>query len=92
MTGFYFNQAQKTRKLFGIPPEIRETIRQLKSPRALVLSDADVKTIEQALLLALQYVRNAHDAASIQAATGKAQRAATLLKRACEAAREGGKT
>ena len=51
----------------------------------------DRSNIEHALNTALQYVQNAHDAASIQAATGKAQRAATLLKRACEAVREGGK-
>jgi hypothetical protein len=51
----------------------------------------DRSNIEDALNTALHHVRNAHDTASIQAATGKAQRAATLLKRACEAAREGGK-
>lgn len=51
----------------------------------------DRSNIEHALNIALQYVQNANDAASIQAATGKAQRAATLLKRACEAVREGGK-
>jgi hypothetical protein len=51
----------------------------------------DRSNIEDALNTALHHVRNAHDTASIQTATGKAQRAATLLKRACEAAREGGK-
>lgn len=51
----------------------------------------DRSHIEHALNTALQYVKDAHDAASIQAATGKTICAATLLKRACEAVREGGK-
>lgn len=51
----------------------------------------DRSNIEHALNTALQHVKDANDAASIQVATGKAIRAATLLKRACEAVREGAK-
>lgn len=51
----------------------------------------DRSNIEHALNTALQYVKDAHDAASIQVATGKAIRAATMLKRACSALVEGGK-
>ena len=49
---------------------------------------AQYGAIENALSTALWHVRRAHDAASMQVATGKAVRAATLLKRACEAFRE----
>jgi hypothetical protein len=59
------------------------------SPSGLV-QGFDRSNIEDALNTALHHVRNAHDTASIQVATGKTIRAATLLKRACEAAREGG--
>jgi hypothetical protein len=59
----------------------------VKSHSPLGLEGFDRSNIEHALNIALQHVKNAHDAASIQAATGKAQRAATLLKRACEAMR-----
>ena len=50
----------------------------------------DRSLIEDSLTTALHHVRNAHDATAIQVATGKAQRAATLLKRACQTVREGG--
>ena len=63
---------------------------QSNSPSGLA-HGFDRSNIEHALHTALQYVKDANDAASIQAATGKAQRAATLLKRACEAVREGAK-
>ncbi len=74
----------------GIPPEIREKLQQFKTTKALVISGADKETIESALLLALNHVRSAINLADIQVATGKAQRAATLLKRACQTVREGG--
>lgn len=57
-----------------------------RSPAGQV-SGFDRSLIEDSLTTALQHVRNAHDTAAIQVATGKTIRAATLLKRACEAAR-----
>lgn len=64
--------------------------RQSNSPSGL--EGFDRSNIEHALNMALHHVKNANDAASIQAATGKAIRAATLLKRACTHVKEGGDT
>ena len=41
------------------------------------------QVIENALSTALHFIRQPHSAAALQAATGRAIRAATLLKQAC---------
>jgi len=75
----------------GIPPAIREQLKAFRTPKEAVITAAIKEPIESALLVALQQVRAANDAKAMQVATGKAIRAATMLKRACEAVREGGK-
>ena len=52
---------------------------------------AQYLAIENAFSAALYHLRrSARDVKSLHAAMGKAQRATTLLKRACELAQEGG--
>ena len=75
----------------GIPPAIREQLKALRTPKENRISPAIKEPIESALLVALQQVRAANDAQAMQVATGKAIRAATMLKRACSALVEGGK-
>lgn len=75
----------------GIPPAIREQLKAFRTPKEAVITAAIKEPIESALLVALQQVRAANDAQAMQVATGKAIRAATMLKRACSALVEGGK-
>ena len=75
----------------GIPPAIREQLKAFRTPKEAVITAAIKEPIESALLVALQQVRAANDAQAMKVATGKAIRAATMLKRACSALVEGGK-
>lgn len=75
----------------GIPPAIREQLKAFRTPKENRISPAVKEPIESALLVALQHLRAANDAQAMQVATGKAIRAATMLKRACSALVEGGK-
>ena len=75
----------------GIPPAIREQLKALRTPKENRISPAVKEPIESALLVALQQLRAANDARAMQVATGKAIRAATMMKRACSALVEGGK-
>lgn len=75
----------------GIPPAIKKRLDEFRTPKEASIPTAIKEPIESALLVALQQLRAANDAQAMQVATGKAIRAATMLKRACSALVEGGK-
>lgn len=75
----------------GIPPAIKKRLDEFRTPKEASIPTAIKEPIESALLVALQQLRAANDAQAMQVATGKAIRAATMMKRACSALVEGGK-
>lgn len=75
----------------GIPPAIKKRLDEFRTPKENRISPAVKEPIESALLVALQQLRAANDPQALQVATGKAIRAATMMKRACSALVEGGK-
>lgn len=75
----------------GIPPAIKKRLDEFRTPKEASIPTAIKEPIESALLVALQQLRAANDPQAMQVATGKAIRAATMLKRACSALVEGGK-
>ena len=64
------------------------TVRRLHPPKVALKADVTVarqQAIENALCMALHYIRTTNTPQGIQAATAKAVRAASMLKDACTA-------